>query len=531
MPSPQGARFGRIKTYDQSRRVPVQVSLGCPLQGAALPHPDPCCPQTMKKGCEKRFACDPPPCDRKLLAEFREFYKGYVRRKYPKLASTTDLSVEAWLEERPYTEGRKRELRTKWSEFGGNILQKKYTKAKSFMKDEVYEEFKHARGINSRSDVFKCYSGPLFSAMEKIVFKDPNFIKKIPVKDRPSYVLEHLRPFLTGLEGIITETDHSTYEAAFVKEIMLVEFELYRWMCSDHPEALERLSVIEKVLTGTNVCDFKWFTVEVEAKRLSGETNTSLGNGTINDGLMAFVAYKQKLQYRGIFEGDDGLCAWSARPDFSLIERMGFKLKPLYHKAINKASFCGLIFDVESGVNITNPFVEIATMGWTRNQYFGASQHTRRGLLRCKGMSMLYQYPGCPILTSVGSYLMRVAGCSDAKVRQVVFRSRLNEWEREQLKEAYFGDHEPKPVPETARALMEEVYGIDREVQLAIESYFDGLNQLGPLDPPGVWRFIPPAWREYWDQYVHPVTNNPVLYNHPPLHQATLARATGGTTG
>jgi len=409
--------------------------------------------------------------------------------------------VEAWLEKTNYPLWRKVELLEKWGKMT-HIRDKKnkYFECKSFMKDETYPEFKYPRAINSRSDEFKCYVGPIFKLIEEAVFRLDWFIKKIPVAERPEFI----RRKLLRNGGIYKATDYTAFEANFRKKLMEVcEFELYDFMTSHLPTGKDFMSIIREALLGTNKCVFKYFDVFVKATRMSGEMCTSLGNGFSNLMFMLFMCdYIGTKDVDGVVEGDDGLFTghgpWPTEEDFA---QLGLMLKMETHSELSEASFCGLIFDTEELINVTDPLEVLSSFGWTSGVYCRSRRSKLNALLRAKALSVAYQYSGCPILTALARYGLRVTRGYD--VRPLLEQDRtMSLWYREQLLEAL---RHPvllrEPGPRT-RLLVEKKYGISVETQLAVEKYLDQKNDLEPISSPYLINLIPVQWKHYSDKYV-----------------------------
>jgi len=87
-----------------------------------------------------------------------------------------------------------------------------------------------------------------------------------------------------------------------------VEFELYRFMAPDDALGAKFLTDIQ-VMQEMNRCYSKYVKIEVEATRMSGEMNTSLGNGFSNLMFMLYACHVQGIAAEGIVEGDDGVFA------------------------------------------------------------------------------------------------------------------------------------------------------------------------------------------------------------------------------
>ncbi len=504
---------------DLEVRPIVQVSLGCHAQGIALPHP---CPQdvdTMKAGTAKRFAIRTPPVDPELLMKFRRFVKRWIHHNLTPLSPDEDVSIETWLEHCPYPAYRKKEL----LELFYSVLDPsdpRYYKCKSFMKDETYPTYKHARAINSRHDYFKCRVGPIFKAIEKVVYKHPSFIKHVPVKDRAKYIFDML--FVPGAKYIAT--DYTAFESLFVKELMeACEFELYDYMTSKLPCHAEFMDLCYGVLAGSNECQFKHFKTTVPATRMSGEMCTSLGNGFSNLMFMLFTLSENGCSdVEGVIEGDDGLFRFRGPvPTEAQFARLGLMIKMEVHDRLETASFCGLVFDLEDKRVVTNPLEVAAAFGWTSRRYARSGNSTLKVLLRAKSLSLAYQYPGCPIIQSLAHYGLRMT--RGIQVKRVLEGHGLNMWERDQLSEAVRHGHTWVEVGQRTRLLVEELYGVTLEEQRRIESYLDNLDQIVPLDLSPILHHFHSDVVSYWNDYVRvlnpkdqdlerPISSWPVVY-------------------
>jgi len=450
-------------------------------------------------GVCKRAAAYIPPAEHELLEEFKNFVSSVILPEFSPLASDVDLSVEHWLEQTHYPHWRKEELRAVHEQYPH--FEEWMADCKCFMKDEVYTEWKFARGIYSRTDAYKCLVGPIFKAIEKEVFKSDWFIKKVPVAERPAFILERL-----GRErGCYYVTDYTSFESHFTPQLMKIEFMLYQYM-------LQRLSckewfmkLVRKVQGGTNKCSFKKFVFTILATRMSGEMCTSLGNSFFNMCVTRFLAFKMGLKsFTGVFEGDDGLWTGIGKVDQSLFEKLGLRLKMEKHEHLSHASFCGLVFDEEDLAIITDPRVELCTMGWCKMQYSGAKESKLRSLLRCKALSMLYQYAGCPILQPLAIWVLKMTRSHD--VRHLIKESKyFNDYERDLYIKAELewksGALVERRIGTRSRALVAELYGIPVPLQISIEEYINGLSKIQPLRIPGAEVLFPQVWRDYFSQY------------------------------
>lgn len=379
-----------------------------------------------------------------------------------------------------------------WREVGEDALvNEKYWRVKSFMKDEGYLENKHARGINSRTDAFKCLVGPMFHAIEVEIFKMPEFVKYVSVRDRAKYIMEEL--YFPGYEYVIT--DYTSFECGFVREMMgNCEFIMYIYMIRHTPLYFRMLVVCWDAIGGENVCTFKYFVIWVLATRMSGEMCTSLGNGWSNFCLMSFVAYKSKVTFKGEFEGDDGLAViLTGKLDPSYFERLGMRIKLEKVATIEEASFCGLLFDTQDMAIITNPIKVLANFAWGKAAYRNASSTVLRQLLRAKALSFMYQYPACPIVTELAYYAERMT--RNQKIRKSLL-DRMDAYDRRRLQQAMVWYEEARktgtldsgenrrPIGMNTRILMERQFGVSVHAQLTLESMFRSKHDLEPISIP-----------------------------------------------
>lgn len=451
----------------------------------------------MEAGVRKRFASRPPDIDEGLLKELGDFVDDFLLKNLVPLSPNSDVSVETWLSKTRYTKGRREELLQCYRQFPH--CGERFFACKGFMKDETYPAYKHARGINSRHDRFKCEVGPIFKLIEEQVYSLKWFIKHVPVAARS----KHIRDCLYALGRKYYATDYTAYESLFVKELMdRVEFRLYDYMTQFLPVHDHFMDLCEDVLAGVNKIVYKFFTIYLPATRMSGEMCTSLGNGFSNLMFALFVAYKSGCEIDGFVEGDDGIFALLKGQglDVSLFTRIGLNIKLEEHVDLCSASFCGIIFDEQDCINVTDPREVLASFGWTTNRYVKAGKGLRLDLLRAKSLSYAHQYPGCPIIDSLAKFGLRMTRSRDIRYF-VAERWQVNQWEREQLLDVLYADIPVVEISMRTRLLIENKFGVTVELQLSIEHYLDSLVTLGPLEIPCFDLMTPQSWRDYYVRY------------------------------
>jgi hypothetical protein len=332
----------------------------------------------------------------------------------------------------------------------------------------------------------------------------------VAVADRPKYIKDML--YKVGASYVAT--DYTAFESLFVASLMdAVEFELYEYMTQNLPDGPIWVDVLRDVLMGDNKCYFKYFKVKVPAKRMSGEMNTSLGNGFSNLMFFGFLVERNGGTFEGCVEGDDGIFRVDGTiPPISDFEKLGLRIKLETHIDLCTASFCGIIFDPDECINVTDPREVMASFGWTTNRYSKSKHNTRMLLLRAKSLSYLHQYPGCPIIQSLALYGLRMTRSYDVR-GFVKERMDVNMWEREQLIAATKSKLVARETGYNTRLLVEKMYGLSVELQLRIESYIDSLQEIQPLEIPCTDLWAPQPWIDYWSRYACYDENKPEEVN------------------
>jgi len=322
-----------------------------------------------------------------VLQDFKLFVESYVA----KLPQARHMTFTEWLETTSYNESRKKMLADCFEEcHGTHPTKRQASKVATHVKAEPYPSFKYGRLINSRTDKFKVFSGPLFKAIEEVVYDLPEFIKHVPVRDRPE-LIRNMRQ--AGRRFF--QTDYSFYEAHFTPELMdACECVLYRHCLAWCPEAAEFLC---SVIIGKNRCRTRTGnSCVMRGRRMSGDMCTSLGNGFTNLMLAKYIAHRKDAILTGFVEGDDGL--FSCTTDLTVEEfaELGFTIKIVEVPDPCLASFCGIVCS-STGDIIRDPRRFMQTFGWT-GSFLHARDKLLCGLQRAKALSAANETPNCPIV-------------------------------------------------------------------------------------------------------------------------------------
>jgi len=499
-------KIHRITPSDNKSRPIVMASLGPIVQGNCQPHPDPSDAATVTAGALYRFCREIPALDFPQ-EKFSAFVQNWLEQNLTPIDPTTDTSVKSWLDKTPYTLKRKHELMTKFQNLGGNPfeLDDRHLKVKSFVKDETYPEYKHARAINSRTDEFKAVVGPICQLVADKLFSLPWFIKKIPIADRPQYIIDRLQRL--GHKFLIT--DYTSFEAHFKKIIMeSCELKLFAFLTQFLPDGLAFMKLFERAKCGKeNFIAFKTLLLEILAKRMSGEMDTSTSNGFSNLMFMLFLCSENgNTNVMGVIEGDDGLFVMDGDcPTNEMFVKFGLSIKMSTIEDLAKASFCGMVFDLQDKTNVTDPISELVSFGWTTARYAKSRVGVHKCLIRAKALSLAYQYPACPILSKFAYKMCQLTAGYDSLSwisKQGTHAFNLYEIEHVIKSHEYFKSHDLLKAPGVGtRLLVEQLYNITVAEQISLEEYIDGLTSIGPLVHPILIEKCPAVWSDYYESY------------------------------
>lgn len=492
----------KCRFVESQMRKPMLVSHGLVLAGAAMPHPDVDHAQSAAVGAAARFAIEPPKCSQTLRHKLRTFVAGWLRRNLTPLAESEVMTYDEWSESTSYPKWRREELRRVYERT--TTLGVKEVRNKSFIKREVYPDWKHLRAINARCDEVKVVTGRLFKSIERVLFRLPWFIKKIPAADRPRYIYERLKR--TGRVKYVA-TDYTAFEGLFTSDLMKdVEFQLYEYMLDGLKDMPFFREFMAKVLAGVNECVFRQFVLYIVGKRMSGEMNTSLGNSFSNLMFFLFVCDHcgvSEQEVPGVVEGDDGLFALSRDIDVGLFGQLGLVIKIDEHDDLCTASFCGMIFDEEELSNVTDPREVLASFGWFDPRYAKASDSKRDALVRCRAISLAYAYPGCPIISVLAAVALQMTVHVTRRDCYKVAMT-MDDWNREwHIKALDQLDVPSREIGRRTRLLVETKYGVTVEQQLRVEQRLREMTGYGLLRLPELESGLPLSWKLYWDNYVH----------------------------
>jgi len=440
----------------------------------------------------KRIGSTVPIINRCRFGRLLSFVDTWLTTNLIPFSPDVDLSFQNWLEGTNYSEGRKKQLSLAHEEIeraGFSMKDKFVLWANSFIKAEASEEYKYPRGIYSRSDRWKTYVGPFFKNIENVLFSRPEFIKKVPVDVRPQYMCEVLSEALGDVGDTSTNayrvynSDYSSFEKHFTKLVYQIELKLYSYMYRNSSQGMKIYDDVARVLCGKNTCIFRCAKVKLPATRLSGEMNTSLGNGFANLMVFKYLMHEKGVSSDRCFvEGDDLLATYFG-PKLTIDDyaQLGFTIKPMYYHHIGEASFCGQLFAPTKQILI-NPKRALLNFGWISSIYLNASEKKLQALARAKAMSYLSLAPACPVVASFCRYILRTTG------PDVLVDASLTTYERERRDDLIRSGLWQILVPTNwdTRIMFSEKFGVSIDTQFLLESFFECRKVFAPVEHPAL---------------------------------------------
>lgn len=475
--------------------TPVAVSLPMVCLEASCPKPDHRDTLSVLAGAMKRIASKTPTLTHARARKIRRYAKRHIFPLFAPLELGSVKTVDAWIDQINHPEHRKEELRKAYKEFSERVQRTKDLKENlvdSFVKDEPYPTLKPCRWINASPDEIKILYGPWADAIMHELCKHPAMIKVVPVKDRAKAIFD-----LLYSEGSVYHTaDYTSYEAHFTRVKMQISHDFFLHMTSAFGDARRAellrfgdpgiLMKVLDILMSRRLMKMRGFgTISLEARRMSGEMDTSLSNTFTNFVMANFMCHhKSGGKHRTapcVVEGDDSLIRY---PDgLEVTEQdyaeFGWVIKMEIHESLNTASFCGLVFDIEDQIVVRDPVEAIAKFGWTNRRYLDSSYACRMSLLRSKALSMCCEYSQVPVL---GAFARRVLyHTKHVNIRGSIIRT-MNQYEREKFlpmlsQKPWLIKFHPPP---RTRVLVETLYGITVEEQQRLEARISTLP-LGPF--------------------------------------------------
>lgn len=428
-----------------------------------------------------RFGRHMPPMSALIRDHFSMYVKAFLVEFITPLKDGDVKHVKQWIDECNQSGHRKDYFRRLRADLQCATLGE-VCAVQSFIKSEGYvpsdgKFTKHARAINSYSDISKVILGPIISACDKALFRS-KFLSKFFVKyEDPRKWVSRVRNTFGDLP--VYSSDFSSFESHHRGALADA---VYLWlMHSVRNLTGVRLmrDIIARMVRGRNYIKFTGIDVEVDQTLMSGALWTSSSNGFLNLLLNSYMAARTRVglsisdmityvrsEFRGLFEGDDGLVEdVGISPDLPGLLGLNLEITP--HSHCSTAGFCSLYFSIESDQIIREPFEFMRKFCSMPAKYHSLSHPKKMSLMRVKTKSHLDTLSACPV---IGEFLANVDKFT-APYDMSYGISQLDSYEYEKfrwcanrLKRG--GD----AVEVSSRVAMERQFGIRVELQLCLEA-------------------------------------------------------------
>lgn len=449
--------------------------------------PNVCDTEMRVAGNVKRIGADLPYVHESTFNDIGRFVnKVFIPFFYPDVTGFKLMTVGEWLDTRDFDLAKKARFMKYYNEWveSGRKPKRSDIVVDTHTKLEFYPEAKFYRGIFSRSDRFKAAYGPLVSSIEKIAYKILPFIKNVPVVERAAFInklFQNLRVYLNDCTAF-----ESSSHPSLMRNVLLPIYQ----HCSNH-EYDEYVSDYIEALCGINKIKCSDYKMLVNGRRMSGEMDTSLGNGLINLVIICYVFWKKGGSLSDlliIIEGDDSLFHHLGGIEVNSddFRKLGFNAKLESSAHVSDASFCGLIYHEDDLINIANPMTILMKLGWADARYANYPDRIKLELYKSKITCMIVQYYKTPIIYPYCLSMYKQLSKSRVKTD--------NYWDQQVVKQIGTVDVSKEyPIPIGTRQKMADSFGIPIHDQIRIEDQLRSLK---------VGENIPNA---YLDNYILPI--------------------------
>lgn len=452
---------------------------------------------TLLAGNYKRFLKSPP-----KIADpqnFKRFVRSFLHKMFSPLKVDADTSYQTFRSEINHPEHRKVELDVAYDRLP-QTGPRQWAALKKFVKIEFFDKYKHARLINARCDLAKVKFGPYIHAIEKQIYNCHFFAKHMSVSDRPKILYERFSKFPK-----IMCSDYTAFESHMTKQLMnICESQLVRFMLRNVPNGRKIANEYVAMLEGKNKTRSRLDATTVMATRMSGEMSTSLSNGFTNICALLFMKFTRMRRSDPAYtidtllantdllvEGDDAVMGLLQDESYSIqdFEKVGLSAKIDIKTSIEYSRFCQIAFDKTDMQNIGDIRRILRKVFWTTHKINAGTSKLLR-LLRAKGLSLLNEFPACPVITSVGKMIIRLT-------RGVVPDYTGLEWKGKIDEKSTLIKVASSKFTEYSRYHVAKEQGISIEMQRELEQIFDTHDTLTPIELSHLHLFSPEDYNHF----------------------------------
>lgn len=575
-------RYGKkIKESETLIRKAVAIT-NYNVKGCLAPIPDLNDADSIKEGLLKRIGTAVPEPEDAVKALLPEYVKVWIHKHDMKACIQTFLVEEVekllqwdeYVKNLRYDPARMRELnkiRADYDSYGsyefadnreGKRQHELWSKIEAHVKWESYHgEKKFIRMIFARMDHFKVVFGPYSKITQKALYKyTDNFITDKPVSEHAKWIYEHL-----GIFGLILASDFSAFESHNYPWLMYnvaIPVIIAMWGPDMSKEFFNGLFE----LIGVNIIENNLVTARIDGKMMSGEVWTTIINTITCIILLSYFAEAEGLAYGcGFFKhpvafakgfngkklpppggdvklfaaGDD--CVMGARINSDIdpkkftnayMARYGMNIKMDVKETLSGSGFLSKYFSEQDQKPLCDPLKQLSK-GILSMKYANSKDSLKKALARARAMSLLYEFGGCPIVSSYARCIMRLTKNIDLRPA-LIHTLRDDPYKYEEISRAATWYHSKKwyeheedfQIGSDSRRVISDTFDIPIDTQLVIEEYFDTFNDMTypcEFDVPCLDILTPQANRDFYFDYTalrpvdaHHSVKNEVCLNYLP---------------
>lgn len=419
--------------------------------------------------------------------DFEIYARAFIRENWQNTLNDEDIpSFSEWLELSNYPGGRREYLRRvhddlEWIEDDVFVV-------KAFIKDEGFDEPKYARGILSYADASKTLLGRIFHAIDQKTFDNPFFVKHHNPKDYGRMEYE-----LFGMDKVL-ETDFTSFEAHHRGVFSRITNYWALHMMRKLTKVRLLKDLVSRMMLGRNFIRYSHITAEVDQKLMSGALWTSSANGVLNLIIMSYIVMRSQhpemhpmllaqeavREFKGLFEGDDGICKAPESVDERIIDELGIVLKLKVSKNFSRAKFCGVTCVEDTLEVVKDPMSVLRKFFCLPKKYASSKNSVKLCLLRARALSYKCSFGDCPIIGPLCDHVLKLTASCTARFDSDVLSYLALPIIQTALEDKSY--RKSANVTFEARCLVETVYGVSVSDQYRIESCFSGNERLISVD-------------------------------------------------
>lgn len=260
----------------------------------------------------------------------KEFIPKYITPLKP--GYTFETAQDEWLSHaKRYTQKTKENLRKMlYNIRSGNYEAKYHGKddplglrvINIFQKNENYVEPKEPRAISPCSQEVKALLGGFYHLIDQHAISTCPFF----VKTLNPYQIRNKMNQMSANWSCFMGSDYSSYEGSQdYYWLCNIELAIYEKWLQNYPEVYEYIHNIYS--SGHDLYYRHRYLGHLYGKRMSGDMQTSIGNGICNALIWSFVSHKMGINIEFLVEGDDAFICSDKPLDTSIVNNLGFDCK------------------------------------------------------------------------------------------------------------------------------------------------------------------------------------------------------------